>query len=46
MNKILLIGIVVILSACVQDPPKGPQVYTTAGSPGGVSYSNYEVTPI
>jgi hypothetical protein len=47
--KALLIVAVILLSGCQaiiggQQYRKGPQVYTTPGSPGGVSFSKYEVT--
>ena len=49
--RALLIAAVVLLAGCQaiiggQQYKKGPQVYTTPGSVGGVSYSKYEVTPL
>jgi len=51
MKKVLLFVAVCMLSGCQaviggQQYKKGPQIYTTPGSPGGVSFSKYEVTPL
>ena len=49
MQKIALVTMALMLSACVME--KQPQygnahVYTTPGSPGGVSGSSYTTTPL
>jgi hypothetical protein len=49
MKKICLFAVIVLLSGCQME--KTPQygnatVYTTPGSPGGVSRSEYTVTPL
>jgi hypothetical protein len=48
MKKVLLILPILMMLGCVEQQPKygNATVYTTPGSPGGVSYSKYEVTPL
>lgn len=50
MRNILLLLALFMVAGChmAQQPgaSNGATIYTTPGSPGGVNYSHYEVTPL